>query len=62
MHKSVDTAENEPFKITDSAAGETANLVVSRLLKAYLLGKGAASSSQKSQIVKLSEKSKKEKT
>ena len=29
----VDTAENEPLKVTDSAAGENTELVVSRLRK-----------------------------
>ena len=34
-----DTPKSEPPKITDSAAGETTELVVSRLLKADLVGK-----------------------
>ena len=33
----VDTAENEPLKITDSAAGQNAEFVVSTLLKANLV-------------------------
>ena len=33
----VDTAENEPLKVTDSAVGENTELVVSRLLKADLV-------------------------
>ena len=32
----VDTAENEPLKVADSAAGENTELVISRLLKADL--------------------------
>ena len=33
----VDTAENEPLKVTDSAAGENTELVVSRLRKADIV-------------------------
>ena len=33
----VDTAEIEPLKITDSAAGQNAEIVVSTLLKANLV-------------------------
>ena len=34
----VDTAENEPLEITDSAAGENTEMVVSRILKTDLVG------------------------
>ena len=37
---SVDTAENETLKITDWAAGENTELVVSRLLEADLVHEG----------------------
>ena len=47
-----DTAENEPLKVTDSEAGNTPKLVVSRPLKGYLVGKGAASSSQKKIVIR----------
>ena len=34
----VDTAENEPLEITDSAVGENTEMVVSRILKTDLVG------------------------
>ena len=43
----VDTAENEPLEITDSAVGENTEMVVSRILKTDLVGGGSVEAREK---------------